>query len=299
MRIEIVEAVEGLSKLLDLELKIGARDAIGVMRSVTERMENTNKTERQNQWTAVARAFYKWDAEIQDALIVPATQAAAYQLGRALAETYWALDPERSDNEMGSWAFLFGDERQRTVARLLARLSAYLDPLAIAAINHSFQAWCTLAADQTQRNTNKTRPALYRQGLLWRDLARGERQPLDLAPLSGTAAWNSVCAYRQAVETLKGPLLAGGLFTTFLVAGGAFLASGARYAWLTAALSILGALGVTSAGLYARAKAQITSLAANLQLAVNQERVSQGATLCPAEQQSAPSAAPAITVQTT
>jgi type II secretory pathway pseudopilin PulG len=71
------------------------------------------------------------------------------------------------------------------------------------------------------------------------------------------------------------------LFAALLVAGGALLASGAKHPWLTTAISILGALGLTSAGLYARAKAQLTSLLESLRLAVDKQRVREAATICP------------------
>jgi hypothetical protein len=97
--------------------------------------------------------------------------------------------------------------RQQTVGRLLARLSAYLGPLVTAAIDGSFQGWCTLAADADRRGATDVRPTLAQQGLLWRDLIRGERQPLDLPPLTSHDAWKEVHVYRQAVETLKAPLM--------------------------------------------------------------------------------------------
>jgi hypothetical protein len=281
VRIEVFRASAGLSKALDLALQLEGTDTLTHMRDIVDRLENTNAATRQTRWVTVARAFYKWDAQLQDALVVPAQRAAAYQLGRALAETYWALDPERPDDEMGSWGFLFGVERRETVERLVARLSAYLGPLVTAAIDGSFADWCQLAAAPHRRVEGDVRVALYQQGLLWRDLIRGERQPLALAPLTSGDAWRKVGVYSKAVETLRAPLIVGGLFAALLVAGGALLASGATHPWLTTALSILGALGLTSAGLYARAKAQLTSLLGSLRLAVDKQRVREAATICP------------------
>jgi hypothetical protein len=281
VRIEVFEAALGLSKVLDLKLKIDGRETVDRIQQALEGLENTNEARRRSRWPAVARAFYRWDAQIQDTLVVRATQAAAYQLGRALAETYWALNPDLPDNEMGSWRFLLGPSRQETVGRLVARLSAYIGPLIAAAIQSSFAPWCVLASDADRRRAEGVRSALYQQGLLWRDLIRGERLPLDLAPLSGGDAWKKVGVYRKAVETLKAPLIVGGFFAALLVTGGALLASGVKYPGLTAAIGILGALGVTSASLYARAKAEMTSLVGSLRLAVDQQRVREAANLCP------------------
>jgi hypothetical protein len=281
VRIEVLQAATGLSAVLGLELEVNGSPTLERIRTVVDRLENTNAAIRQAQWPMVAQAFYGWDAQIQDALVVPATRAAAYQLGRALAETHWALDPGLADDEMGSWAFLLGPARQHTVMRLVARLSAYLGPLVTAAIDQSLQDWCMLAGDKERRTAPEVRPALYQQGLLWRDLIRGERQPLDLAPLTSGDAWRQVGVYRKAVETLKAPLIIGGVFAALLIAGGALLVSGAKHPGLTTAISILGALGVTTAGLYARAKAEMTSLLGSLRLAVDQQRVRQPASLCP------------------
>jgi hypothetical protein len=281
VRIEVFQAGFGLSKVLDLKVKIDGAEARERMRTVVECLENTDSATRQSRWPNVAEAFYKWDAQLQDALVVPATRAAAYQLGRALGETHWALGPERSDKEMGSWTFLFGPHRKETVKRLVARLSAYLGPLVTAAIDGSFEAWSMLAADADRRGADGVRRALYQQGLLWRDLIRGERQPLDLAPAIADDAWKEVHVYRKAFKTLKLPLISAGMFAALLIIGGALLASGVKYAWLTTAISILAALGITSAGLYARAKAELTSLLGSLRVEVDQERVRKATNLCP------------------
>jgi len=193
VRIEVLRAAAGLSELLSLNVEIGGTDALELIRAVVDRMEKTNAVARQRAWPAVAQAFYSWDAQLQDVLVVRATRAAAYQLGRALAETHWALDPDRPRDEMGSSTFLFGSDRNR----LIARLSGYLGPLVTAAIEGSFGTWCRLAADPTRLEAAEVRLALYQQGLLWKDLIRGERQPLDLAPLTGDDAWKEIGVYAK------------------------------------------------------------------------------------------------------
>ena len=45
-------------------------------------------------WEAASEAIYYWDEQIQDGLGVSAELLAAYQLGRGLAEAFWALDPD-------------------------------------------------------------------------------------------------------------------------------------------------------------------------------------------------------------
>lgn len=296
VRIEVFQGAAGLSKALNLDLEIDGANALERIRDVVACLEDTDAATRRARWPKVADAFYSWDAQLQDALVVPAISAAAYQLGRALGDTYWALDPERSEQEMSSWGFLFGSHRQQTLERLIARLSAYLGPLVTIALEESFKAWNELAADATRRSEEDVRAALYRQGLLWRDLIRGERQPLDLAPLTATDAWRQISVYRKAFETLKVPLIVGAVFAALLAVAGALLASGAAYPGLTSAFAVLGALGITSAGLYARSKAELISLLTNLRLAVDKQRVRQAANLCPRE--SAPADAPAKNART-
>jgi hypothetical protein len=280
IRIEIFQAAEGLSERLGLALQSGKVATLDRMRDVLALLENTNAATRLTRWPPTAEAFYKWDAQIQDALVVPAAQAAAYQLGRALAETYWALDPERPSHEMGSWACLFGTRREETIKRLLGRLSTYLDPLARAAVEGSFADWCKIAADEHRRSAHDVRAKLYRQGLLWRDLIRGERQALDLAPATHDA-WKEMTVYRDVFATLRVPLLVGAGFAALLTGCAALLAAGASHPGALTAFSILGGLGATSAGMYARAKAQVTSLMESVRLAVDRHRVCQGANLCP------------------
>lgn len=146
---------------------------------------------------------------------------------------------------------------------------------------HSGRTRWGATADPSRRVAADVRVLLYQQGLLWRDLIRGERLPLDLTPLAAGDAWRKVGVDGKALETLRAPLIVGGLFAALLVAGGALLASGVKYPGVTTAISILGALGVTSAGLYARAKAQLTSLLESLRLAVDKQRVREAATICP------------------
>ena len=93
--------------------------------------------------------------------------------------------------------------------------------------------------------------------------------------------WRELRLYRLAADSLKGPLIGGLAGAALLIVGAYALASGTSHTGLTAAISVLGALGLTSAGLYAKAKTQITSLFSNLSQKVKQERIRQAANLCP------------------
>jgi hypothetical protein len=149
-----------------------------------------------------------------------------------------------------------------------------------------------LAADAPRRSAADVQSDLFRQGLLWRDLVRGERQPQDL-PLNtdvdtppSAEIWKDLKLYRVALASLRLPLLGGMISVAALVAGATLLASGASHTGWSTAISILGALGVTSASIYARAKADVTSLLANLRAKVEVDRVRQAADLCPGAEES-------------
>jgi hypothetical protein len=286
IRKELVDTVEDLSGAIELNdersktlwtaLKIGLED-----------LEKEN-AQRATEWPNVARKFYELDAHTQDTLVLDASQATAYQLGRGLAETFWALQPDCADHEMGSWRFVLGSERCETLRRLAARLSAYINKEVVAAIDGPLESWSRLAAEPAARAADDVEIKLYRQALLWRDLIRGERSPADLQMTrsdtvpSSAQVWSDLKLYQKAAGSLKWPLVAGAFSIALLVAGAALLAAGEGKTALTTVVGILGAIGLTSAGLYGRAKAQITSLFSSLSQAVRIERIRQTADLCPA-----------------
>jgi hypothetical protein len=112
------------------------------------------------QWAALQELIFKFDAHIQDALALgPDTVACGYQLGRALAEPYWALDPALdTDNSPAAWQFLLGSSRCSEIARLAGRLGAYLNPYTAAAVAGSVQIWKHVAADKAWRSHRRRLP---------------------------------------------------------------------------------------------------------------------------------------------
>src|SRR5262249_34320689 len=71
-------------------------------------------------WRRLQDFLYAWDARIQDLLASgPFARASAYQLGRGLAESTWALKVEAPANVWGSWASCSG----RSVARICSNSS--------------------------------------------------------------------------------------------------------------------------------------------------------------------------------
>ena len=83
-------------------------------------------------WNDVAELMYQWDAAFQDAVAGQSIDnARAYELGRALAEMYWGLDPGvRAADATGksapsSWEFLFGAERVGVIDERLRSLAPH------------------------------------------------------------------------------------------------------------------------------------------------------------------------------
>jgi hypothetical protein len=285
IRKELIQAVEALSKQLELDKVESIAKSWEALKKLLDESEATE--ERQPLWSDAVKCFFQWDAHTQAALTLEATHEAGYQLGRGLAETYWALEPGREADEMGSWEFVLGERRYEILQRMAARLSSYLGASTVAAVEGPLADWSALARDPARRIKPEVIGRLFRQGLLWRDLIRGERQPADLQVNADVDSpptakvWSDLGLYREAFTSLRLPLLAGIAGIAALVIGAWLLASGASNSGLSAAISILGTLGVTSASLYARAKANATSLLANFNKEVEVERVRKAADLCP------------------
>jgi hypothetical protein len=284
-RKELIETVEDLGRALSLTDQ--RTQAIwDVLKSSLESFE-AKGADHDELWPHVAHRFYELDAHIQDRFVLYASQATGYQLGRGLADTYWALRAARSPGAMGSWEFLFGSDRCATLRRLAARLTSYIGSPVLAAIDGPLESWSELAANPQRRDQPDVQTDLYRQGLLWRDLIRGERSTADLqqpgkTKTSATAeAWKELGLYRTAALSLKVPLIGAVISIVLLVAGASLLAEGSGSTAITTVVGILGALGLTSAGLYARAKAEVTSLLTNLSQTVETERIRQAANYCP------------------
>ena len=125
----------------------------------------------QEAWKDLAKLLWRFDAHIQDVLAAVAdTQAVGYQLGRGLAETYWALDPAQDDGSTG-WSFLLGEERCAELGRLIGRLGAYMGSYTAPAVAGTIVIWRSVAenshsgaATTRTRRTPRSRPCTARPG---------------------------------------------------------------------------------------------------------------------------------------
>jgi hypothetical protein len=244
-------------------------------------------------WEAAAEAIYYWDEQIQDGLGVSAELLAAYQLGRGLAEAFWALNPDApepqtkptlastaSPPDPGSWEFLLGPRRQQMLGAYLGLLEGAFAPLTGSAVRGPLTNWCALVAAGQVRNGSETALLALRGQLRnWRDVLLGARDPISFAKGFGLRL-----ALRQALRVAQTLPL-----ETFLLLGGIALMAAAGYALgsdttrtgTAVAASVLGFFGVTGAGLLARAKAQAAVLSVHLREAFYRDLVEAQATVLP------------------
>jgi hypothetical protein len=132
-------------------------------------------------WTDLAGSIWQFDAHIQDVLAAQSeTRAMGYQLGRGLAETYWALDPGALTGASG-WDFLLGPERCGELIRLAGRLGSYMNEYTAPAIASSVQVWQAVAADDDWRGPGGASAAsLYTQIRRWFELIILGQDPTTL-----------------------------------------------------------------------------------------------------------------------
>jgi hypothetical protein len=240
-------------------------------------------------WRQLAHLLYRWDARIQDELLSNSDgQANAYELGRALAEMYWALDPDaaaRIAHGQGtalnpvSWAFLFGDDRRGDISRLLGRLAGYFAPLTPAAVAGSVEVWGQVAASEEWRGAGDARKILLEQTRNWYSLLVADLDPETmLKPYAGLRSWR---IFKKAFRTFGLEMVTGTLGIVAIIGLVLLLAYAPQQPVLKVVAAVLGFLGVTGAGLQARLKATTQSMIARLSVDLSTELVAEQITVTP------------------
>jgi hypothetical protein len=202
-------------------------------------------------WTDLAELIWRFDARIQDTLAVTSeNQAIGYQLGRGLAETYWALDSSQSAGGVTSWGFLLGSARCAELSRLAGRLGAYMNEYTAPAIAGSIDVWKAVAGDETWRK-DAADPALYSQIRRWYELVILGQDPTTLVQPG-----DLLKDYRVIGRTLRwfapevGVLIIGvaalGALIVLLSTGGSTI--------VTTVSGALAAVGLTAAGVVGKLK---------------------------------------------
>lgn len=224
-----------------------------------QQQQHAIATDAAKLWESLAELIWEFDAHVQDALSAASeTQAVAYQLGRGLAETYWALDPEAVDGTR-SWSFLLGQERCSELGRLIGRLSAYLDEYTGPAIAGSVEVWKDVARTPAWLgNRRDTAKALYKQIRRWFELLVLRQDPTTLVPPA--AVTKDYRALRRALRPFVPQLIGVAIGVGFLIALLILVSLGAGTAWLKTVSGIVGVGGISLAGFTGALKNSATAM---------------------------------------
>jgi hypothetical protein len=232
------------------------------------------------QWDALEELIFKFDAHIQDTMASgPDTVSCGYQLGRALAEPYWALDPTlgKTAKSPMSWWFLLGAERCSEMSRLVGRLTPYFHPYTAAAVAGSVQVWKHVAADENWRE--KADDALYKQIRRWYELVVMQQDPTTLVqPYALIRNFRMVKrALRIFWPELSGAIIAAAALSLFAGAFGQHNISSLA----KSAFGFIAITGFSIAGLAARFKNKAQAMVLRLRQDVYTDLVAVAITTAP------------------
>jgi hypothetical protein len=202
-----------------------------------------NQAAVNTEWANLAGLIHEFDGYVQKTLATESeTVICGYQLGRALADSYWALKPDLTDDQdHASWSFLFGQKRCTETERLLGRLTAYFHPYTAAAIAGSVEVWRSIVADGECKDFPiRAGLGMYKQIRRWYGLTILKQDPTTLIqPYQLLKDWSLVL---RAARLFWFQLVLG-LFAAGALAGFAYLL--ALPTVKTGIATVLGALGIT------------------------------------------------------
>jgi hypothetical protein len=268
LRIEAQAVLAYLARKLDVDTRPGQAafgDAIDDAAHALARARETapeDSDEVRGAWQALAIVLWEFDGHVQDRLTaISDTQANGYQLGRGLAECYWALDPA-SGTGWDSWAFLFNELRCAELTRLAGRLSDYMQTFTASAICGSLEVWKRLAGDERWRQQPTVREDLYQQIRNWYELMVLDQDPTQLVkPYHLLRNWRVTA---KAVQAFIPQLLVAAVSALLLVGFVIALSQKRPLGWLEAVTSVLGAIGLSTAGLSAKLNNEAQALSTRL-----------------------------------
>lgn len=259
--IQAEQALSYISRLLDLDppasslsqMRRGVEGmASDALRSTVEPLTKPAppSVARTKRATAADHILAVWDAHIQDQLHGRSLAAhAAYQVGRAVAEVNWTLPASQCISEEAS--HVLGPERRDALADLLKSLSAYFDPICLRGVIGSFSAWTEFISDRANSDVIISE-RLYEQTLVWRSLLVEEADPKAWLKSESSARWeHTTWSVLKSFPLALGVSLAS---AATLVGGAVLLAWAGSGRFFGAGAGILGLLGITAAGILARAK---------------------------------------------
>jgi hypothetical protein len=214
-------------------------------------------------WDALAASIHGLDAHAQDTLTAQSDmQAAAYQLGRGLAEAYWALDPDApcAPPTPQSWTFLLGQHRCEELTRLVGRLSGYFNPYCPPAIAGTLRLWQAIASNQEWRKGALDH--LYRQLRRWYELLILGQDPSTLIP--PYALLRDWRASFHALRALWVQLVIAAISIALVIALITLILNGSANAFLKALFGVVGVVGLSAATIQAGLKTTAQGLVSRL-----------------------------------
>ena len=241
----------------EVEIDRAARDLAQVRQNPSSSASSATRP-----WEALSGLIFEFDAHAQDLLTATSdTQACGYQLGRGLAECYWALDPDASKG-WSSWLFLFDPLRCSELSRLSGRLSGYLQTYSAPAIAGSLEVWKLVARDTEWRRQPTVRADLYNQIRNWYELLVLDQDPTRIIrPYRLIRNWRVTF---KAATTFLPQLLLGAVSLAAVLVFTFAVSSPHPARWLEALTSSLGAVGLTVATITAKLKNEAQALSTRL-----------------------------------
>jgi hypothetical protein len=219
----------------------------GTITAITQGQQELAAAARQP-WADLAELIWQFDAHVQDRLAaLSESQAIGYQLGRGLADTYWALDSEQPQGS-ASWRFLLGERRCAELSRLTGRLAAYMGEYTAPAIAGSLEVWKAVASTPAWLgHAGQADVALYSQIRRWYELIILGQDPTTL--IGPTAVMRNYRTLSRALTLFWPELLATILGLAALVTLLVLVNTGGTAAWAKTLSGVVAAVGLSLAGL--------------------------------------------------
>jgi hypothetical protein len=202
----------------------------------------------QQPWADLAELMWQFDAHVQDRLAaLSESQAIGYQLGRGLADTYWALNPGQEQGS-ASWSFLLGERRCGELSRLTGRLAAYMGEYTAPAIAGSLEVWkAVVAAPGWLGDAQQAGQALYSQIRRWYELIVLGQDPTTL--IGPAAVMRNYRTLARAFQLFWPQLLATVFGLAALITLLFLVNVEGATAWEKTLSGVLAAVGLSLAGL--------------------------------------------------
>jgi hypothetical protein len=223
-------------------------------------------------WERIQWFLWAWDEALQDQLSADKFgTASAYELGRGLSETYWALN-EDNDDSHAQWKFLFGKDRVNALCDLSRRLAPVFSEYTAPAVVASVTRWGEVA--EAPDTYDDPTGSLAQQVRIWRDLLVTGRDPLTLVPVDKLEA-----AARDPRPILKA--FRWELLTALVLAAGLALSLTYFSREARSALATLALVGISASAIVSWIKSRAQSVASRIGSAVDQSVVDDAVTRAP------------------